>query len=154
MKFSKNEKRLLGFLVTALIFSSALLLASAFYPGSHSIYLNKSASVYPTASAEFCVKCHPEKVANVSAGVHRNAGCLCHGYNPNSTALYNVNLAHNLTKNIYCTNCHSSYDLTSGDIIIHDSVSGINQSAHYIINSSGDKTPIYQHAKEFFNGTV
>ncbi len=149
MKFSKNEKRLLIMLILALAISSTILLTTAFYPGSHSIFLNKTADKQPTAAAEFCVKCHPEKVNNVSLSVHRNAGCTCHGYNPNLTQEYNINLAHNLTKNIYCTNCHSRYDITTGEIVIHSGVNGINQSAHYIL-SSGDKAGAYQRAKQFF----
>jgi hypothetical protein len=125
------------------------LLTSAFYPGSHSLFLYKNASTYPTSAAEFCVKCHPEKVNNISLSVHRNAGCICHGYNPNLTQEYNINLAHNLTKNIYCTNCHSKYD-DAGNITIHqqdsNNISGLNQSAHYITN---DTSILYKHAKQF-----
>lgn len=143
MKFSKNEKRLLVTMLIALAISATILLTSAFSPGSHGLYLSK-----PNAT-EFCGKCHAEKVSNIESSVHGNTGCLCHGYNPSATELNNLNLAHNLTKNIYCTNCHSSYDMTSGDIVIHPGVSGINQSAHYIINSSGDKTPLYDRAKQY-----
>lgn len=147
MKFSKNEKRLLFILILALAISAGIMLTSAFYPGSHSLFLYKNASTYPTSAAEFCVKCHPEKVNNVSFSVHRNAGCSCHGYNPNVTQEYNINLAHNLTKNIYCTNCHSNYSILTGDIAIHSGVNVTNQSAHYII-SSGNKAAVYQRAKQ------
>lgn len=153
MKFSKNEKRLLITLILALAISSTILLTTAFYPGSHSIFLNKmniSNPTQPTAAAEFCVKCHPEKVTNISVSVHRNAGCICHGYNPNLTEEYNINLAHNLTKNTYCTNCHSNYD-DAGNITIHQqgsvNISGLNQSAHYITN---DTSALYRHAKQLF----
>ena len=149
MRFSGSEKILLIILVAALVVSSGILLTSAFYPGSHSLFQNRTAQAYPTAAAEFCVKCHPEKANNVSLSVHRDAGCICHGYNPNFTEVYNINLAHNLTKNIYCTNCHSSYDTATSDIIIHSGVSGINQSAHYILNP-GNKAAVYQRAKQFF----
>ncbi|VVB84573.1 Uncharacterised protein [uncultured archaeon] len=155
MKFSKIERRVLIILIIALAISSGILLTSAFYPGSHSLFLNKAADAYPTAAAEFCVKCHPDKVNKVDSSVHRNAGCICHGYNPNLTDEYNIDLAHNLTKNIYCTNCHSNYSIDTGDIVIHGdpargNVSGINQSAHYLINSAGDKMPVYARAKQFF----
>ncbi len=150
IEFSKNEKRLLIILIIAFAISSGILLTSAFYPGSHSLFLNRTALTQPTAAAEFCAKCHPEKVNNVSLSVHRSAGCICHGYNPNFTQAYNINLAHNLTKNIYCTNCHSSYDITTGAIITHDGVSGLNQSAHYILNA-GNKAGAYQRAKQFFS---
>ncbi|MCZ7397804.1 MAG: hypothetical protein O8C59_04780 [Candidatus Methanoperedens sp.] len=153
MKFSKNEKRLLYILLIALALSTGILLTSAFYPGSHSLYLNRSVLTQPTAAAEFCVKCHIEKVNNISLSVHRNAGCICHGYNPSFTETYNINLAHNLTKNIYCTNCHSSYNVMTGNIDIHSGVSGLNQSAHYIL-AAGDSAGAYQRARQFFaNGT-
>lgn len=150
MKFSNDEKILLVILATALAISLGTVLTSAFYAGSHSLYLNMTASNQPTAAAEFCVKCHADKVDNVSLGVHRNTGCICHGYNPNLTEEYNINLAHKLIKNIYCTNCHSSYDINTGDIVIHGGISGINQSAHYIL-SSGDKAGAYQRARQFFS---
>lgn len=157
MKFSKTEKRLLIALIIALAISTGILLTSAFSPGSHSLFLNKTILTEPTASAEFCEKCHRGEVDNVNAGVHRNAGCLCHGYNPNFTEAYNLNLAHNLTKNIYCTNCHSEYDISTGEIIIHNDpsagdISGINQSAHYIIDSTSNKLPVYQRAKQVIGG--
>lgn len=151
MKFSRNEERLLMILIIALAISSGIMMTSAFYPGSHSLYLNKTADNQYTAAAEFCVKCHPERVASVGTSVHGNAGCICHGYNPNLTADFNINLAHNLTKNIYCTNCHSSYDVVSGSIDIHSGMSGLNQSAHYILKK-GDKAGAYQRAREFFTG--
>ena len=159
MKFTKYEKIFLYILIIALIISTGVWLTSAFYPGSHSLYLSKTAQTQPTAAAEFCAKCHPEKAVKIGLSVHRNAGCLCHGYNPSFTEEYNVNLAHNLTKKIYCTNCHSNYSIATGDIIIHNDpvrgqISGIKQSAHYIINSTGNKAPVYSRAKQFFaNGT-
>ncbi len=149
MKFSTNEKRLLIVLIAALAVSSGILLTSAFYPGSHSLYLNSTVNKQSTAAAEFCVKCHSQRVASVETSVHRNAGCICHGYNPNLTAEYNINLAHNLTKDIYCTNCHSGYDVATGAIDIHSGVSGLNQSAHYILKK-GDRAGAYLRAKQFF----
>ncbi len=149
MRFSKNEKMLLYVLLITFAISLGVVLTSAFYPGSHSLYLNKTTTTQPTAAAEFCIKCHQERVASVDASVHRNAGCICHGYNPNLTAEYNVNLAHNLTKDIYCTNCHSGYDTATGVIDIHSGMSGLNQSAHYILKK-GDKAGAYLRAKQFF----
>ncbi len=149
MRFSKNEKILLYVLMIAFAISLGVVLTSAFYPGSHSLFLNKSADQQPTAAAEFCVKCHEQRVASVNISVHRNAGCICHGYNPNMTAQFNINLAHNLTKDIYCTNCHSGYDVASGAIDIHSGLSGLNQSAHYILKK-GDRAGAYQRAKQFF----
>ncbi|MBU4076851.1 MAG: hypothetical protein KKI06_09125 [Euryarchaeota archaeon] len=150
MKFSTNEKRLLMVLIVALAISLGIVLTSAFYPGSHSLYLNKTASTQSTAAAEFCVKCHQERVASVDTSVHRNAGCICHGYNPNLTEQYNINLAHNLTKDIYCTNCHSGYNVSTGAIDIHSGMSGLNQSAHYILQK-GDRAGAYLRAKQFFD---
>ncbi len=121
---------------------SYIYLTHAMFSGSHTVYKNKS------TAAEFCIKCHPAKVATLSKSAHANAGCICHGYNPNSSAEYNINVAHNLTKQIYCTNCHSNYN-TTGEITIHDHLSGINQSAHYITNNT---SILYLHAKQFFGG--
>jgi N-acetyl-anhydromuramyl-L-alanine amidase AmpD len=90
---------------------------------------------------------------NITTNAHRNIGCACHGYNPNATDLYNINAAHNLTKNIYCTNCHASYNLTTGNISIRSgTITANNQSAHYLINSS-NRNAMYQRAKAFFNNS-
>ncbi|MDO9097445.1 MAG: hypothetical protein Q7U60_04935, partial [Candidatus Methanoperedens sp.] len=56
---------------------------------------------------------------------------------------------------IYCTNCHSNYTISTGNITIHNDVSmgaisGINQSAHYIISSSSNKTPVYDRTRQLF----
>jgi hypothetical protein len=118
-------------------------IANAMFSGSHELFQNG------TTPQQFCSKCHSASVVNVSAGAHNPANCICHGYNPNSTAQYNVNMAHNLTKNIYCTNCHSKYNETSGDIMIDDGISGLNQSAHYIMDK--DDLQLYNNSREFFN---
>ncbi len=146
------DKRLL--LIFALFL--ALLAFSTFktyavFSGGHTIYENK------TNATDFCIKCHPDKVSFVNTSVHSNAGCICHGYNPSSNETYNINLAHNLTKQVYCTNCHSNYSIVTGGIIIHQDpnrgdISGINQSAHYII-AKGNKNPVYDRARQFFNGS-
>lgn len=58
-------------------------------------------------------------------------------------------MTHNLTKKIYCTNCHSKYNETSGDIMIHSGISGLNQSAHYIINKTDSQ--LYSNSRGFFS---
>lgn len=127
--------------ITALLLSGLLITTYALFSGSHSIYTNK------TNATEFCSKCHPDEVASVLVSSHAAAGCLCHGYNPNATPEFNVNLAHNLTKQIYCTNCHTNYNET-GALTIHTGISGLNQSAHYITNNT---TTLYSHAQNFFS---
>ncbi len=118
-------------------------IADAMFSGSHELFKIK------TTPQQFCSKCHSTSAASVSAGAHNPVNCLCHGYNPNSTAKYNVNMTHNLTKKIYCTNCHSKYDETSGDIVIYDGISGLNQSAHYIINKTDSQ--LYNNSRGFFS---
>lgn len=139
-----DKKILLLFAIFGVILASSMLTTYAIFSGAHTVYENK------TTAANFCIKCHPTKVSSVSAGAHANAGCLCHGYNPNLTDAYNINIVHNLTKQIYCTNCHSNYD-SAGNITVYQygstNISGINQSAHYITN---DTAILYGHAKQFF----
>ncbi len=148
-----DKKILLLFALFGVLLVYSVFNTYAVFSGTHTVYENK------TTAAAFCTKCHQDKVTFVNAGVHRNAGCSCHGYNPNTSSLYNVNIAHNLTKQIYCTNCHSNYSIATGNITIHfdpnrgGNISGINQSAHYIISKSSDKTPMYDRAKSFFNGS-
>lgn len=148
-----DRKILLLFSLFGMILVFSIYDTYAVFSGTHTLYENKSTAV------AFCTKCHQDKVLFVNASVHSNAGCLCHGYNPNNNDLYNLNVAHNLTKQIYCTNCHSNYSIATGEITIHfdpvrgGNISGINQSAHYIINSSVNKIPLYDRAKNFFNGS-
>ena len=147
-----DKKIILLFATFGILLSASMLTTYAVFSGGHTIYANK------TTAADFCIKCHPDKVTIVNSSVHANAGCICHGYNPNSSDLYNINVAHNLTKQVYCTNCHSNYTISTGDITIHNDatlgdISGINQSAHYIIDSSTNKTPLYDRARSFFNGS-
>jgi hypothetical protein len=120
-------------------------MATAMFSGSHDLYKNE------TATQRFCSKCHTAANVSVSGSDHATAGCICHGYNPNGIDISkDINVAHNLTKQIYCTNCHSNYD-NAGNITIHDdgsnTVSGLNQSAHYITK---DNATLYRHAKQFF----
>jgi hypothetical protein len=118
-------------------------IADAMFSGSHELFKTG------TAPQQFCSKCHSASVANVSAGAHNPVNCLCHGYNPNSSAEYNVNMTHNLTKKIYCTNCHSKYNETSGNIMIYDGISGLNQSAHYIMDKTDPQ--LYNNSRGFFS---
>jgi hypothetical protein len=144
-----NRKHFLITIAAGIVISLVMITASGLFAGSHILYEKKT-----TASA-FCTNCHPDKVATLSiaANAHRNAGCACHGYNPNATELYNINAAHNLTKNIYCTDCHTNYDITTGNITIHNGgITANNQSAHYLINSS-NRDEMYRRAGQFFNNT-
>ncbi len=146
-----DKKILLLFALFGVLLAVSMFTTYAIFSGSHTVYKNTT----PATAADFCFKCHPTKVSVVNASVHANAGCICHGYNPNINETYNLNAAHNLTKQIYCTNCHANYTISTGKIIIHNDaglgeISGINQSAHYIIASSGNKTPVYDRAKQFF----
>lgn len=118
-------------------------IANAMLSGSHELFKTE------TTPEQFCSKCHSASAANVSAGAHSPVNCLCHGYNPNSSQQYNVNLTHDLTKNIYCTNCHSKYNETSGDIMIYNGISGLNQSAHYIMNRTDPQ--LYNNSRGFFS---
>lgn len=144
-----DKKILLLFAIFGVILAASMLNTYAIFSGSHTVYKNAT----PDSAAEFCKKCHLTKVTIVGVSAHKNTGCICHGYAPNATELYNINAAHNLTKNIYCTNCHANYTLSTGNITIHYDASPINvtnQSAHYIIASSSNKTPVYDRAKQFF----
>lgn len=117
-------------------------IVNAMLSGSHELFKTE------TIPQDFCSKCHSASAANVSAGAHSPVNCICHGYNPNSSAQYNVNQAHDLTKNIYCTNCHTKYDETTGDIVIYSGISGANQSAHYIMSRTD--TQLYNNSRSFF----
>jgi hypothetical protein len=117
--------------------------SNALFSNSHNVYKNE------TTPLEFCSKCHSAPAANVSASAHESVNCICHGYNPNVNAEYNVNMAHNLTKNIYCTNCHSKYNETTGEIFLAPGANGVNQSAHYIMNRSD--TQLLNNSRGFFN---
>jgi hypothetical protein len=118
-------------------------ISNALFSESHKVYRNE------TAPQDFCKKCHIASSANVSAGVHNTVNCICHGYNPNVTAAYNVNITHTLTKKIYCTNCHSKYNETTGEILLTPGANGVNQSAHYIMNRSD--TQLLNNSRGFFN---
>jgi hypothetical protein len=130
-------------IIAGILIILIISIANAMLSGSHELFKTE------TTPQEFCSKCHPVSAANVSAGAHSPVNCICHGYNPNSSAQYNVNMTHNLTKKIYCTNCHSKYNETSGNIMIYSGISGLNQSAHYIINTTDPQ--LYNNSREFFN---
>ena len=98
----------IGLLVVGL---AAVINTQALFQDSHTLYTNK------TSASDMCIKCHPEQVSRTMVSAHANAGCICHGYNPSADPDQNINLAHNMTKQIYCTNCHSNYD-ENGDITI------------------------------------
>jgi hypothetical protein len=119
------------------------------FAGSHTMYNNTSGDY---GSATFCYKCHPDIVRTINNSniAHNKTECICHGYYRNYTnATRNTNLVHNLTLNIYCTNCHSTYNAT-GELFISngtDEINVINQSAHYITNNTH---LLYNHSKEYF----
>ncbi len=153
----------LSFLFFAVAYS--ILPSESRFAGSHSMYTVKNSTT--TGDMDFCAKCHPDiagNISNVSSPSNYKAhgewsGCICHGYYPNYTALagpyggnvnVSINLKHNLTKNIYCTNCHVSYNST-GDLDIGNSRSGLNQSGHYITINRSNTTDIYERAYRYFN---
>lgn len=133
---------------------AAVVLVNATFAGSHVVTRNRTSVTY--GAAEFCAKCHPAIAETVRASNPHSAsgGCgPCHGYSPNATnSSRNINVKHNITRDIYCTNCHADYNETTGDILLRTGpdVSGINQSAHYITNNT---TQLYSHARAHFNQT-
>ena len=129
---------IIGLLAVGLV---AVINSQALFQDSHTLYTNK------TSASDMCIKCHPEQVLTTMVSAHGNAGCICHGYNPSADPDQNVNLAHNMTKQIYCTNCHSNYDI-NGEITIYSGVSGLNQSGHYITN---DTDVLYNHSINLFS---
>ncbi len=129
----------IGLLVVGFV---AIINSQAIFLDSHTLYTNK------TNASNMCIKCHPDQVSTTMASAHQLAGCICHGYNPSADPNKNINLAHNMTKQIYCTNCHSNYD-SNGDIIINPGVSGLNQSGHYIITTNNSK--LYNNSMGMFS---
>ncbi len=138
-----STKKRIAVLAAAIILVSSLT-AYALFATSHTTYKTKD---------NFCDKCHADVATNVAAGIHDPANCICHGYLTNSTydnGTYDISLKHSLTKDIYCTNCHSDSNETS-DIPIRISpyTSGRNQTAHYLIKDN--KTAIYDHAIDYLS---
>lgn len=155
---------------TALLVFAFLIVAGAYsvlpsqskIAGSHSMY--RISSTPSAGDSNFCAKCHPDIAGNISSN-HTDkahgafAGCICHGYYPNYTSItgpnglnynYTINLKHNLTKNIYCTNCHTRYN-SSGGIELGNNRSGVNQSGHYVYLNKSNKTEIYDRVFTYFN---
>jgi len=125
--------RRIAVLVAAIALVSSMT-AYALRATSHMTFKNRD------SATEFCNKCHSGVVGNVTHGAHSPANCICHGYNLNETyPLREVNLRHGLTKDIYCTNCHSDSD-ENGDITIQTApyISGLDQTAHYLIKDDTD----------------
>ena len=134
---------IIGLIVIGLV---AVISSQAMFQDSHTLYTNKTSVDY--GIAEMCVKCHPDQVSSTMVSAHANAGCICHGYNPSADPNQSINLAHNMTKQIYCTNCHSNYD-ENGEITIYPGVSGLNQSGHYITN---DTAVLWNHSQNILAG--
>jgi len=151
---------LLAFIMIAVVYS--ILPSQSKLSGSHSVYRVRTSPLM--GDIYFCAKCHPSIAGNITSSALYKAhgafsGCICHGYYPNHTSFpgpfgknynYTINLRHNLTKNIYCTNCHTRYNAT-GDIPIGNNRNAVNQSAHYIYLNDSDKSEIYERAYRYFN---
>lgn len=130
--------------------------------GSHAVYRQRSLATF--GDTYFCAKCHPDIAGNISANHTYKAhgafaACICHGYYPNYTSFpgpsglnynFTINLKHNLTKDMYCTNCHTQYN-TTGQIPIGNSRNAANQSGHYIYLNRSNKTDVYERAYRYFN---
>jgi hypothetical protein len=158
----KDPKYILAitFILIALVY--AILPSQAKIFGSHSVY--KVRTTPAIGDIYFCEKCHPEIAGNISVNHTYKAhgsfsGCICHGYYPNYTSItgpnglnynFSINLKHNLTKNIYCTNCHTNYN-TTGQIDIGNNSNALNQSGHYINMDRTNKTELYERAYRYFN---
>ena len=128
------------------------------FHGSHTMIEFENSTTY--GSAEFCKECHDTIVTDIAvSSAHNSTNCICHGYNPNGTSvMYNVNLTHNLTKNAYCTNCHTRYDFDTGELSITDGDGSAlqvpNQSAHYIYYNTSNASSIeeiYNRSWKYFN---
>ena len=134
-------------MVALLVIAATSLVAYGIFAGGHSTYMNQ-----PDPD-DFCDRCHPGIATALMAGEHGPANCICHGYNPNSSTGmgtdFDINMKHNLSKTIYCTSCHSEYDDVTGELNIGGGASGIDQSAHYIINTS-KKAMLYNHSAQQF----
>ena len=144
LEFITNRKK--EALLTILIIISSVSTSYGLFAGGHIVYVNTTNPTYDGIA--FCVDCHLNVTDTViMESGHSNAGCICHGYNPNVSAIYNVNVKHNLTKDIYCTNCHSDFNET-GQITIYENMSGLNQSGHYI---TGNISILYNHSRDFFS---
>lgn len=148
-----------GMLLLAIAAAYSALPSVAKFSGSHSVYKIKNSST--RGDLEFCAKCHGS-VAKEIVSEHKYKAhgsfttCICHGYYPNYTNTggvnITINLEHNLTKNIYCTNCHTNWSLKTKNISIGHGRSGLNQSGHYIYFNRSDynsKFEVYNRAKYY-----
>lgn len=157
LKDEKLTLLILAFIAIAAIYY--IIPGETRFHGSHTMHETDNSSTY--GSAEFCRGCHESMVDEiVVSGAHNSTNCICHGYNPNVTAgYYNVNLTHNLTKNAYCTNCHTRYDLDTGHLNVTgvagaDPVNVSTQSAHYIYydpTNASSIEEIYNRSWKYFN---
>ena len=145
-KMSTNINKIITYLLILLILLATPLIAYAIFSEGHSTYKTE------TTPTDFCKKCHLNQTTAINYSEHASANCICHGYNPNATAAYNVNETHELQTQVYCTSCHSDYHNVTGNITIHTipTVSGLNQSGHYILNTSSLDT-LYNHSAQQFD---
>ncbi len=146
-----DTRKILAGIAIIILFVMFFLPSKARFAGSHTVYETRTDPTY--GRIKFCQKCHPEIYANITQGTAHNAsGCICHGYVPNITVEgtdYDINVNHSLTKNIFCTNCHTRYNST-GDIEVGKDVNLQNQSAHYMFFNYSEKTEIYDRAESYF----
>jgi cytochrome c553 len=162
MKKDTTKLLLLAILLIAVVYS--IFPSQSRISGSHTVY--RARSTASQGDTAFCAKCHPNIAGNISQNHTYKAhgpfaGCICHGFYPNYTSFtgpdginynFSINLKHNLTKNVYCTNCHTRYNET-GQIDIGNNSNAQNQSAHYIYLNDTNKTEIYERAYRYFNQT-
>lgn len=138
-------------IIIAVIIIIYILPTKTLFSGGHTMYRIENSTVY--GYSELCRKCHWEEVENITfSSAHNSTGCICHGYDPDVSSpytAYEINIKHNLTKNIYCTNCHTRYNETGG-IDTGAGVNAINQSAHYIYFNASNKTELYNRSREYF----
>jgi hypothetical protein len=158
----------LSLALLAVIAVMAIYPGKTIFAGSHTMILNRTSPTY--GDTQFCWKCHASQVVNVTSSgnytAHNSTVCICHGYLPNYTQLSGpygkhtprtINLKHNLTMDIYCTNCHTEYnesDAVGAIVIYSDGTKTENQSAHYIYFNGSDSTSIekvYNRSWRYFN---
>lgn len=136
----KDKKVILIIILSIIVIIYVIPSVYTTFAGSHTIEKNRNSSSLGYAS--LCNNCHNEEVALNNLSGHRG-GCICHGYAPS----FNINEKHNLSVNLYCTNCHANYDV-NGSFEIHRGEYTSNQSAHYIMKNS---SMWVEHAKKFFH---
>ena len=153
----ENQQAIILLAIVAVAAIYYIFPGETMFHGSHTMVEIENSSGY--GYSEFCRECHDAIVVNISvSGAHNSTNCICHGYNPNGTGgYYNVNLTHNITKNAYCTNCHTRYNDT-GDISITDGTGSQyavpNQSGHYIYYNTSNASSIeeiYNRSWKYFN---